>query len=61
MRFQEMPITPELDEMQRAGLVWYRCHHWDVEAWDHDAGGSTPTEWEKILPGKYKYAVRLEE
>ena len=61
MRFQEMPITPELDEMQRAGLVWYQCHDWDVEAWDLDDSSTTPSCCEKINPGEYQYAVRLEE
>lgn len=61
MRFQEMPITPELDEMQRAGLVWYRCRDWDAGHWDYDGGTTTPSGWEKITPGQYQYAVRLEE
>lgn len=61
MRYQEMPITPELDELQQAGLIWYRCRDWDEGHYDFDGGGSPPSYWEKINPGVYSYAIRVED
>lgn len=49
MRFQEMPITPELDDMQRAGLVWYRSVNWDAGRWD------------ECLASSWKFYMYLEE
>lgn len=61
MRYQEMPITPELDELQQEGLVWYRCNDWDAGCYDLDIGRNTPSVWEEVDPGKYSYAVCLED
>lgn len=61
MRYQEIPLTPELDELQQAGLVWYRCRDWDEGQYDFDGGGNTPSYWEKLNPGMYSYAIRIED
>jgi len=61
MRFQEMSLTPELDEMQRAGLVWYRAVRGNFREWDLDDSDQPPSYFEKYNRGAYEYAVRLEE
>lgn len=61
MRYQELPITPELDEMQTLGLVWYRYANDGPEGWIHDRTSAVPSVWEQQRPGEYLYAVLLED
>lgn len=62
MRYQQVPYSPELDELQQAGLLYYDRVGKDIDEWyqlyPHQPSPSACHE----DPGvKWRYAVLLED